>query len=302
MREIVSEGRDLSRHVLCRNLTIRQARKENKMEIVVFPKFFQPLRATELARTLREIGFDGVDVIVRDGFWVTEESMERSLPEFVRILHDFGLSTANATTDFLDPTSPSVERGIASLAANGIAQYRLRGFAYRGMGTFRADVAAARRALAQFEKLGEKYGIRAFLQTHGGTLHASATSAAFLVDGLHPAWIGVHHDPGNMICQEGYETWEKGFDALGDYLCMVGVKNAGTFHVPQGGDYRLRWKTEWTTLAEGQVDWREVLRVLRRRGFEGPLCMHNFYERNLNDLIAQTRRDLEYLRTLLAES
>jgi sugar phosphate isomerase/epimerase len=83
---------------------------------------------------------------------------------------------------------------------------------------------------------------------------------------------------------------------------MVGVKNAGTFHVPQGGDYRLRWKTEWTTLAEGQVDWREVLRVLRRRGFEGPLCMHNFYERNLNDLIAQTRRDLEYLRTLLAES
>jgi sugar phosphate isomerase/epimerase len=272
------------------------------MEIVVFPKFYQPLGVAELARTLREIGFDGVDVMVRDGFWVTEESLARSLPEFVRILHDFGLSTLNATTDFHDASSPAVERGVACLAENGVAQYRLRGFPYRGAGTFRADFDAARRTLAQFAKLGEKHGIRAFLQTHGGTLHASATTTAWLVDGFDPAVIGVHHDPGNMICQEGYETWEKGFDALGDHLCMVGVKNAATFHVPQGGDYRLRWRTEWTTLAEGQVDWRAVLRALRQTEFDGPFCMHNFYERGLADLIAQTRRDLEYLKALLAEA
>lgn len=271
------------------------------MEIVVFPKFFQPLSVAELARTLRDIGFDGVDVMVRDGFWVTEESLERSLHEFVRVLHDFGLSASNATTDFLDPFNPAVERGIACLAANGIAQCRLRGFAYRGAGTFRSDWDAARRTLAQFEKLGEKHGIRAFLQTHGGTLHASATTSALLVDGFNPERVGIHHDPGNMICQEGYEAWDKGFDALGGHLCMVGVKNAATFHVPQGGDYRLGWRTDWTTLSEGQVDWRAVLRALRRQGFAGPLCMHNFYEKGLPDLIAQTRRDLDDLKGLLAE-
>lgn len=271
------------------------------MEIVVFPKRFQPLSAVELARTLRDIGFDGVDVMVREGYWVTEATIERSLPEFVKVLHDFGLSTTNATTDFLDATSPLVERGVACLAEHGIRQYRLRGFAYRGGGTFWEDFNAARRTLSRFEKLGEKYGIRAFLQTHGGTLHASATTTAFLVEGFNPAFIGVHHDPGNMICQEGYETWEKGFDALGKHLCMVGVKNAGTFHTPHEKDSRLRWKTAWTTLAEGQVDWREVLQILRQRHFDGPLCMHNFYEKQLDELIVQTRRDLEFLRALLAE-
>jgi sugar phosphate isomerase/epimerase len=269
------------------------------MECIVFPKFFRECAAAELGRRLRDIGFDGVDVMVRDGYWVTEERLHQELPVFVRLLHDFGLSAWNATTDLLD--ADGAEPAIACLAENGIRQFRLRGFSYRGQRTFHRDLDGARRTLERFQKVCEKHRVRAFLQTHGGTLHASAAAAFLLVQGFDPDYIGVHHDPGNMVCQEGYEEWAKGFDILGDYLCMVGVKNAGTFRSPQGADYRLQWRTEWTTLAEGQVDWRAVLNALAQRGFDGPLCMHNFYERGLAALTAQTREDLRHLRGLLRE-
>ncbi|MBM3213802.1 sugar phosphate isomerase/epimerase [Candidatus Poribacteria bacterium] len=272
------------------------------MECVVFPKFFQTLTSSELGQTLRSIGFDGVDVMVRDGYWVTADTLAESLPEFVRTMHDFGLSTDNATTDYVDITDPDLEHAVATMAENGIQQFRLKGFPYEGFGTFASSFDSARRTLAHFEKLGAKHGIRVFFQTHGGTLHATATASLFLVQGFDPRYIGVHHDPANMICQEGYESWDKGFDALGDYLCMVGVKNAAAFLAPTGPDYRLRWRREWTTLSEGQVDWREVFAALARTGFRGPLCMHNFYERGIAGLTEQTRRDLEYLRTLLAEA
>ena len=272
------------------------------MQCVVFPKFFQELTAGELARTLSDMGFDGVDVMLRDGYWVDAASIAETLPQFVGAMHDFGLSAENATTSYLDPNDPYVERGVACLAEHGVRQFRLEHMRYEGMGTYQKDLDAARRKLDAFAALGERYGIRAFIQTHGGSLHPSASAARRVVEGLDPRYVGVHHDPGNMICQEGYEAWDKGIDILGDYLCMVGVKNAGVFRRPAGDTFEMRWGREWTTLAEGVVDYAAVLQALNAVGFDGPLCMHNFYDRGMEALKAQTRRDLDHLRELLPQT
>ncbi len=270
------------------------------MQCVVFPKFFQELTASDLARTLREIGFDGVDVMLRDGYWVDATSVAEKLPQFVRVMHDFGLSAENATTAYLDPNDPYVERGVACLAENGVRQFRLEHMRYDGLGTYQKDLDAARRKLDTFAVLGERHNIRALIQTHGGSLHPSASAARRVVEGFDPRYIGIHHDPGNMICQEGYETWNKGIDILGEYLCMVGVKNAGVFQRPGGDTFEMQWTREWTALSEGVVDYAVVLDALNAVGFDGPLCMHNFYDRGLQALTAQTRRDLDHLRGLLS--
>jgi len=101
-----------------------------------------------------------------------------------------------------------------------------------------------------------------------------------------------------MICQEGYENWAMGVDILGEYLCMVGVKNAGVFQRPAGTTFEMRWGREWTTLAEGVVDYGTVHAALNDAGFDGPLCMHNFYDRGMDALIAQPTRALQHLRRL----
>ena len=266
------------------------------MHCIVFPKFFQELTVTQLGRELSGLGFDGVDVMVRDGYWTTRENLTRTLDVFVRAMDDFGLSAENATTDFLDPDEPDVESAVAALAENGIRQFRLKHIPYEGAKSYRGALDTARRQMERWERIGEKHGARAFLQTHGGSIHPSASSAARIVEGFDPAYIGVHHDPGNMICQEGYESWEIGFDILGGHLCMLGVKNAGLFRSADG-----RWRRRWTALSEGAVDYRQALLELRRTRFSGPLCMHNFYGGGLERLREKTRADLRHLRNVLEE-
>ena len=45
-----------------------------------------------------------------------------------------------------------------------------------------------------------------------------------------------------------------------------------------------------------------ILPFRPKQSFGGPLCMHNFYDQGLTDLIDQTRRDLAYLRELERET
>ena len=80
----------------------------------------------------------------------------------------------------------------------------------------------------------------------------------------------------------------------------AGVKNSAPFLLPHVESYKLHWRKQWTTLADGLVDWERVLRLLKRAGYDGPLCFHNFYERGMEYLIARTREDLEYVRNILA--
>ena len=135
----------------------------------------------------------------------------------------------------------------------------------------------------------------------GGTLHCSASMSYFLLNGFYPECIGSHFDPGNMIHQEGHEDWEKGIDIIKPYLCYVGVKNAAPFLLPHYESYKLRWQKHWTTLADGLVDWPGVLKSLKKAGYDGPLCFHNFYEHGMEHLIARTREDLQYVRSILAK-
>jgi sugar phosphate isomerase/epimerase len=269
------------------------------MDFLEFPKFFQELSAEKLAEALKNIGFDGVDVMVRDNYWVTYKTLKDSLPEYIKIMRSFGLSTRSATTSITDVEEPGFEDMYQLFADNGVEMYRYGGFRYRGMGTFHDDFQNARGIIAKLEKLGERYGVKAIIQMHGGTLHCSAAMSYFLLKDFNPEYIGSHIDPGNMVQQEGYEDWEKSIDIIKPYLCYVGVKNSAPFLVPHPESYKLHWRKQWTTLADGLVDWTRVMKMLKKAGYDGPLCFHNFYERGLEHLIARTREDVEYIRKIL---
>ncbi len=270
------------------------------MEFLEFPKFFRELSAEKLGETLKNIGFDGVDVMVRDGYWVTYDTLRDSLPEYIKIMHSFGLSTKSATTGLTDVSDPGFEDMYRIFVDNGVEMYRYGGFRYKGMGTFHDDFERARSTIAELEKLSEKYGVKAVIQMHGGTLHCSSSMSYFLLKGFNPQHIGSHYDPGNMIQQEGQEDWEKGIDIIMPYLCYVGVKNSAPFLVPHRESYKLQWRKQWTTVPDGLVDWELVLKMLKKAGYDGPLCFHNFYEHNMGHLIARTREDVEYIRDILA--
>lgn len=271
-------------------------------DLLVFPKFFFPhLTAEQLAEQMLACGFDGVDVMIRGNSWCKEDDFFETLPAFVKLMRARGLKAYTVTTDWKHDRLDAIEDAYRLFADNGITMYRFLMQTYAGAGTYREDVARCRASLERVEKLGQKYGVKALVQTHGGTLNFSPATAFFLVTGLDPSAVGVHYDPGNMWHQEGWTEPAKSLDILREYLAYVVVKNCGWFLIPDAGDdQKLKWRREWTRLDAGLVDWAEIVALLKGADFAGPICMHNFYTSSLDGLIEGTTADVKYIRRLYA--
>jgi sugar phosphate isomerase/epimerase len=275
------------------------------MDILAFPKFFCPhLTMEQLARTMKEVGFDGVDVMIRNAAWCKEDDFFDTLPKFVNVMRNAGLKAYTVTTDWGEAHLDQLDDRYRLFRDNGITMFRFWLMNYRGYGTYREDFDRCKLLiLNKLEKLGQKYRVKALLQTHGGNLTWSPEAAYFLVRGFDPNAVGVHYDPGNLRAQEGWTDPVKSLDILREHLAYIAVKNCGWFLVPDPQqNQRLVWKMDWTHLDEGLVDWKTILEELHKVGYQGPLCMHNFYTSGLAGLTEETRNDLDYLRRILLET
>lgn len=262
---------------------------------LLFTKLFGDKSTGEIGSTAAELGFDGIDLLIRPGCTVEPAGVER-LPGVVSELAAHGLTVPMATTDLTDPaTYPgSAEAVLASCAEAGIRLVRLGYWTYDGTEPY-ADVRArAERDLDRLAGLASWSGVRLAIQLHGGTIHSSGALTKLLLDGRDPALVCAYPDPGNQAVQDGREDWRLTFDVLEPWLACVGVKNGGWFTDADG-----QWSSDWLGLSDGMVPWPDILRTLTSRGFEGPLTLHSHYERPYEAVLAQTGADLAYVRDLV---
>lgn len=270
--------------------------------ISIFPKFQKDLALPELADWAVDVGLEGVNVVLRDGYWTPPGQLADTLPTYLKTLNDAGLQvpfcTAGLQPEALveDPTLLSI------LADHGVPAFRL-GY-IRGEGDPRAMLKEARQHLEALVPLLQDIGIKAVHQVHHGTLVASAFAAWHLVEGLPADAIGVELDPGNQAF-EGFEAWDKSARLLGEHLCAVGVKDVAWHREPepQPDDPRKGWRQDWTLLDDGVVDWSALIDALRSIGFAGPLVlMPHYHPDDPDGQTAGIRRDVAYLKRLLASA
>lgn len=160
------------------------------------------------------------------------------------------------------------------------------------LGDYWDALAKAQEQMAMVCGFAEKHGVRALIELHDGYLHESASQARRFCEPFDPKWLGVIHDPENMI-RSGKEHWPHSFDILGPYLAYVHWKNMGYRYDAD----EARWQTCRTPLAEGLVDWRFIIAALHRRGFDGFLMNENGFLRDPSVLVD----DLAYMQSLLDE-
>jgi sugar phosphate isomerase/epimerase len=153
-------------------------------------------------------------------------------------------------------------------------------------------------------------GVKPFIETHFGTIAPSAALALRLVQPFDPQHIAVNFDPANMII-EGRESWQLAVELLGPYLDYVHVKNISWAREEE------RWRWQFSSLEQGQVNWREIAAALRHVGYDGYFSFENFYQvpmksrgfvgedltqnsseyRNIDERL---RQDLAYLQRCIA--
>lgn len=271
------------------------------MELLLFTKIFAGCGIDEVGAAAVELGFDGLDLAVRQGQCIEPSEVVRRLPEALRVWRAKGLSVPMLTMegDFTDPEAPGVEAIYRVCRDCGIPLVKLGYWRRRVGDNYWKVVEDIRTSLAGFAELGEKYGVCSLVHTHaGGHYGGNVASARQLVEGFDPEFVGLYIDPAHQAL-EG----EPAGIALGiadTYLRMVGIKNVR--YVAKPAIERTAWQSEWCLLNEGLVDWPQALSEIVKSGYSAPLSFHAIYSdhRDREGAMSQTRKDLQYLRPLLA--
>jgi sugar phosphate isomerase/epimerase len=265
------------------------------MKAVLFTKLFRGVSLDEAGAFTQQLGFDGVDLLVRPGHQLDPNTADR-IPGAVRRLEAIGLGVPMVTTDLTDPSRYPAENVLGNCSEAGVRLIRLGYWKYEPERGFAAILQEARRQLDALEEMAQRYGVRLALQLHGGTIHSSGALAAQLLGGHDPMCVGAYPDPGNQVVQEGREDWRLTFELLRPWLCCVGVKNGGWFSDRIDPAGQRRWWSDFLGIADGMVPWRDIISHLVRSGFDGLCSFHSHYEVPLPQALDQTRSDLGFFR------
>ncbi len=265
---------------------------------LMFSKHLQELDFAALGEVVAKMGFDGVDLTVREGGHIEPAVAPQKLPEAVRTLQQAGLTVPMITTNFTDANQPHANTVFAVAADCGVRFVKLGYWRYRSFGSLRPLVDTARQQLAGIAELAERYNLCAVVHAHSGDfLTASPFVLAQLIDGFDPNLIAAYVDAGHFFVEGGLRGWQQGLELLVGKIRVVACKDFGWF------SEKGQWQARVVPIGEGIVRWREFFACLSQMGFDGPLSVHSEYEGwSTEQVIEQTRKDLPLLKRFAAEA
>lgn len=282
------------------------------LAICAFSKHFQWAGIAEMTDVCARLGYDGIDLTVRDGGHVLPARVEEDLPKAVEIIHKAGLTTPMVTSGIVDARTPDAERVIETLASLGIRTYRWGGFVYDLKRDLPAQIAEFRVRVKDLAALNKQYGVCAIYHTHSGEgqLGASFWDLHMLLDGFDSNSVAVNYDIAHATVEGGLGGWVHSWRLLLPKVRGVAVKDFAWEKTANGS-----WQVGWCPLGKGMVDFKRFLPMLKASGFHGPLQLHmehpelggaNDGKRELtiskDQLIAVMRSDMESLKSLLRQA
>jgi sugar phosphate isomerase/epimerase len=267
------------------------------------------LSVPEVVVKLAAYGYDGVEWRLHDDYHIKPLEIVEQAKLIKSLLDDHGLEVSCLMGYAPLPDVDQHKRVAEACAILGCARFRPGAVLYDGTHNYHDIYLAAIDDIGKMLDAIADFGVKPVIETHFGTIAPSAALALRLVEQFEPHRIGVNFDPANMII-EGRESWQLGLELLGPYLDYVHAKNISWIREGE------RWRWQFASLEEGQVDWREIASSLRRVGYNGYISFENFFQvpmrsrgfvgedlthyasayRDIDERLAQ---DLEYMRRCL---
>ncbi len=257
--------------------------------LAVFTKPWKELSLPELGRFVADLGFNGIEFPLREGFQIEPAEAETKLPQLVKVMRDYNLEVYSVAAD-------TDERIFAACAAAGVPIIRIMVRIDEQLGYLATEDQVRRELEERVVPFCRKYGIKVGIQPHYGNFVCNAMGVKHLIESFDPATIGAIWDSGH--CALSGEEPELGLDVVWSHLCMVNLKNA--FYQRMNGPEAewSEWKPYFTTGRHGLASWPRVIAYLQRRNYRGVLCLTAEYtdKAQVNRLI---KEDLAYLKSLL---
>jgi len=273
------------------------------VEWIMFTKHLQAYPVEQAADVVKSLGLDGLDLTVRPGGHVEPAAAQDVLPNVFKAVKSKGLSIPLMTTEITSAQTPYAE-SIFRLAAEGGTKYLKLGYwPYDGFGNMARQIDEIKTKLDGIEKLAQRFGVTAVIHTHsGGVMTASGAVLAELLKDRDPQALGAYPDVGHLTAEGGGAVWQMSLDLLTPWIKVVAIKDMLWICHPDAKLGKMRWRSIMCPLNMGIVRWPEAFGCLRKANFDGVVSIHSEYQgaytwRDLNteQLIQQTRADLEYL-------
>ena len=278
-------------------------------DLIAFCKWCQDLPLPDMAKNLKELGLDGVDLPCRPSAPITHANGPEKLPEAKKVFEDHGLRLERLVTSLLEANAET-ERLLETIHELGIKKIRVDCGSMdssRLGADFSEAINIARKKLAALAGLLEKHQVKGGFQNHSGIgLGVNLSSCLLMLQDLDPEWIGVQYDPGH--CMISGESIEMGVGMLGPYLHSVNLKNSRQEYFFDRETGQLAFKPIWVPLWDGMLNIPKLLKLLWEAGYRDPLSIHAEHrthycriENHLEAINPIVGEDVAYLRRVMQE-
>lgn len=275
-----------------------------KGKLCFFSKPLAEMEWGQLAKNLKRLGFDGVDLTVRkEQGHVMPERVTEDLPKSVAAFRDAGVDIPMITTSLTSADDPTARPILATAAKLGIPFFKAGYYQYKLVDVERelADAGKQFRGLAE---LAQECGIQVGYHNHEDYIGAPVWDIARVIEPLDPKWAGYYFDPRHAVAEGGVGGWKIATNLVSRRLKMVAVKD---FYWEKTA--RKGWQDVNCPLGQGMVDWRYFFKAMARAGFQGPISLHLEYDipgattaAKEENTLAAAARDLEFLRARVREA
>ena len=259
---------------------------DGAIQLSVFTKPWPEKSIEDLGVWAHWLGFDGIELPVRPGFPVNPDNAAKELPKAVK-------SLAQHNVKIFSIAGTANEAMIAACSESGIPTIRVMApIGQEGYSKTEERMRAEFDALIPFL---EKHRVRIGVQNHSGKYVCNAMGLKSLIGKFDPKYIGAVWDAAHNALQG--EDPELALEIIWPHLCMVNLKNA---YWKRKNDIKAKiaqWSPYWTSGQEGLASWERVAAELKRRRYQGVVCLTAEYDDHaaVDRLISD---DLHFARSL----
>ena len=275
-------------------------------KICIFSKHLQWLSMPDAAGVAAEIGFDGVDITVRDGGHVEPARVEADLPRAVDAVRRAGLEVPMITAGIVDARSAHAEAILRTASALKIRRYRWGGLTLDSHRSIPEQIDNDRGPVRELAALNKQYGMCAMYHTHSGAevMGASIWDLYLLLRDMDSSAVGINYDIGHATVEGGLGGWRNSTSLSAPLMRGVAMKD---FYWAK--DDKGAWTPRWCAIGKGMVNFDAFFGYLREVRFSGPFQLHFEYPEmggadggnralgiSRQEFIARARGDLNAIR------
>jgi sugar phosphate isomerase/epimerase len=254
----------------------------------VFTKPWKTISIAELGEKVRKMGYTAIELPVRPGYQVEPETIGKLLPVAVKQLAAAGVSICSVAGN-------TDELTIAACGDTGVPIIRTMAQIPEGANYLEAEAALQRTYDALVPAL-ERHHVTIGVQNHLGHFVPNALGLLRLLGKYDPRQVAAVWDAAHEAVAGGRP--EHALDLLWSHLCMVNLKNA-FFRRTNGPEAEhATWEHYWTSGRHGLASWPRVIAELKKRDYEGGVCLTAEYSAADTERLAT--EDLAFARSLFA--